>query len=63
VADSAGVVACRCETVGVVILAPGDFQLALGSGQLFSLPEEELAVRLQIRLDGGGVGTCCERGA
>jgi hypothetical protein len=42
--------------VGAVVLALGDVPLALSSSQLLSLLEEEHAVRLQVCLDGGGVG-------
>jgi hypothetical protein len=40
--------------MGALVLAPGDVQLALGGSQLVGLLEEELAMRLQIRLDGSG---------
>jgi hypothetical protein len=41
--------------VGVVEITPGDIQTALGSSYLLRLLQQELAVRLQVRLDGGGV--------
>jgi hypothetical protein len=62
-AGSAWLVAAWSEAVGAVVFALGDLHLALSSSQFFGLLEEELAVRLQVRLDGGGVCTRRERGA